>query len=264
MSRWKWAGIAAVAGLVAGAVFVLGRSSATPEASAPTTSSPSVVASGGYSAGIVSRPKGSDLAADGITPIGWPNTCVGAVMAATAIDTAVSDPVGMNPDAAKEGKVVFDQPAREGLEETLDRILIDGDPSIASIREIAYPTGANMGVITHPEWGGYKIVSCEPGRKAVVQLYRCEVAKDPRWYVEGTDLGSICGRREWLMSWGGDPQDWRVQQVLINPPGVDPAAVLYAPGQNVMTLPNPMPAADRKRALASAGPGWMEYADAPQ
>lgn len=247
----------------AGTWWALGRddtADATPAATITVAPSTPV--------GIVAGSGGTAKAADEITPIGYENTCTGAVQAATNYHVALTDPVG----APNFYETAFDLPgeptpgkARAGLDETLAYILAGDvlageDPTSPLLADLARPRPW-PGMVAHPEWGAYRLAACGAVRSAV-DVFSCEVVASPEHakYL-GKDNTASCTTSRYTMHWTGNPADWRIESVLgqddLLGRGVDYPEV----GLNE---PNPVPAERRHEQLSGLEPGWMEYANAPR
>lgn len=241
--------VVALAVLIVG-IVVATRDRTTPAAVSGQTTAPT---STSLTGGITPGQGASGLAPDGITPIGWPSTCDGAVGAATAAVVAFTDPVGTpgwGTPAAKRGT------ARAGLTETIARLTTGTHPSLEKVANWASPQDF-VGEIEHPEWGGYRLTSCTAGSVAIVDVFSCATATETPPTVTG--VGSACGVDRLAMRWVGTPSDWRVAQLEYNLPGPQPGF-----GGPWFTDPSPPTAAQRQTALAAGGPGWQEYANAPR
>ncbi len=241
--------VVALAVLIVG-IVVATRDRTTPAAVSGQTPAPT---STSLTGGITPGQGASGLAPDGITPIGWPSTCDGAVGAATAAVVAFTDPVGTpgwGTPAAKRGT------PRAGLTETIARLTTGTHPSLEKAATGAYPQDW-PGEIEHPEWGGYRLASCTAGSVAVVDVFSCATVTEVP--AGTTGWGSDCYAQELTMRWGGTPTDWRVAQweTTLPPPRPMFGGPLY-------TNPNPPTAVQRRAALAAGVPGWQEYANAPR
>ncbi|MDE9364013.1 hypothetical protein PZ938_00190 [Luteipulveratus sp. YIM 133132] len=251
--------IAAVAVLSVGALVAAGlwltRGDDQPStAASPSASSTSVGGppSGRYpvtSEGVAAGGGGTMKADDGITPIGFPATCTGAVGAATAAVVALQNPV-----PAVKG--VPGKP-RRGLQRTLDYLLQTRSPEATDLGGNAWPSDS-VGSVEDPKQGGYRIVSCTPGQAAVVAVFSCGkiVGSDPQ--APGIDGTVLCLTGGYQMRYGGTPADWRVYADA-------DADVLpldaYPEGKGGVEGPLTK---SQRRAILSRLPGWREYTNAPQ
>lgn len=225
-----------------------------PSSSPP--SSPSrgaVLASGPHavqSEGIAFGHGATTKAADGVTPIGWPSTCAGAVnSAATTLVALTNAEPGVDLGTAKARPA----PARSGLRETVD-YLLQGDPQKELHSEKAWPT-ADYGVNKDITSGGYRVVDCTPGKTATVALFNCStfVGSNP---AEPEYAGkSVCGTDTYRLVWGGSPADWRVTE--------DPATRVPGPEDSGPAIAAPL-TPDQRRAVLSRLEGWKEWANAPR
>lgn len=243
------AAVLVVLAVIAGAAVYRTSAGTTDGTAGPSTTTGTTVPGR-----IHARSTGTGVAADGITPIGWPSTCDGAIQAATTVEIASVDTVGTTDYGTPNAKLGT---ARPGLDDTLARIFTGNDANIARRKVGAHPEDFPGGV-AHPEWGGYRLVSCTAGQVAVVDVFSCGVLN--YWPATSTDPpGAACGTTRWTMVWGGTPTDWRAAAVAEQVTGTP-----RYPGVKVFSTPMPITAETRRAALAKAGPQWQEYADAPQ
>ena len=241
-------------GALVGAGLWFTRDSDDQPAAAPssTTSSSPALASGKYpvtSEGVVAGGGGTMKADDGVTPIGFPASCTGAVGAATAATVALQNPVpGTN---GKPGT------PRKGLQRTLDYLLQTKSPEATDLGQNAFPTDG-LGMIQDPKQGGYRIVSCTPGQAAVVAIFSCGkiVGSDPS--APGINGTVLCLTDGYEMRYGGTPADWRVYAKA----WTDVLPLEQHPEGN-SGAKGPLTKAQRQSIL-SRMPGWREYANAPQ
>lgn len=197
--------------------------------------SPSSPAPAGPLLAVTAGQGGSKKAADGRTPLGYPRTCEGAVAAAT--------------------NYVSSATRLEWVQRHGDALL--GQISVADTQRIAYHregmrTALTSGITmeSRPEWGGFRLVACDPST-ATVNVWECEVQR-----YQGQSQRS-CTAVTTTLNWIGD--DWKLRryEVPAEPP-VPAVTPDPAPGGV------PLPTDQRRQALQAAGPGWQEYANAPQ
>lgn len=264
----KVAGGTLAAVVLLGGGIAIGSLTGGPDEPAPTTAASdsattSAAPEPGGAGPIAAGEGGSTVAADGVTPVGFDPTCVGAVQAAAAYAVAVQNPTtgtGIGTEDAEPGD------ARPGLQETLDRIMVGDDDSLDTLRKSAVPNDLVPGWTVDPTQGGYKVVECIPGQRAVVSLFACETYNEyPGPFVEYEGFSS-CGTGTWFMSWGGDPQDWRVASQKAGGPDdstITPDQAPAAADYGNTEWPVPLPADERHQYLSSV-PGWVEFSNAPE
>ncbi|MGQ4534471.1 hypothetical protein ACUH9Y_05125 [Dermabacteraceae bacterium P13115] len=139
---------------------------------------------------------------DGVTQIGYPQTCAGAVAAAT---NYLND---LDVTRITSGEVTTDQFAKLYFDRTRlpkeerDRAVFD-DKAYKERAKISHTRA-----IWKPEWGGFKVNSCTPGKEADISLFYA-VSADRKNYAY-TPLGS-------KLIWNDG--DWRhVSSKVINWP----------------------------------------------
>ncbi len=244
--RWWLIALAAFVALVLGvglgsAVGSRGSSTPTPPRSAPSPASPSTTLDPAASGAPVKRLSvvagrgGSRLAVDGKTPVGYPHTCQGAVAAATNYVSSAA-------------RLAWVRPTGDKL---LDQIS-DADTQRINFYRKGQRTALNAGVEIepHPEWGGFRLVACD-SYNATVVIWPCEVQR-----LDGEAQRSCVGvgtNVAWVLG------DWKLRSYEV--PAEPPTPEITpdpAPGDD------PLTAAQRRRALAAAGPDWQEYANAPR
>ena len=178
---------------------------------------------------------GSALGADRRTPIGYPRTCEGAIAAATNYVSSATrlEWVRSHGDALLDQTVDADSRAIEDYREGMRTLL-------------------NTGVVmeSHPEWGGFRVVDCDQ-YTAAVDVWECEVIR-----LNGQAQRS-CTAITTVVAWVYT--DWKLRRY-------DVPAAPPVPEETPDTVPDdsPLPADQRRQALQAAGPGWQEYANAPQ
>lgn len=202
------------------------------------------------SEGVAFGEGASTKAADGVTPIGWPSTCAGAINAAATSIVALQNPTpGLDLGTPKARPA----PARPGLKETID-YLLQGDPQKERHSELAWPS-AGYGVATDVTSGGYRVVECTPGESATIAVLSCStfVGYDP----SDPELAgkSLCLDGTVTVRWGGSPADWRRAES-----GLDTEK---GPLDGQPAIGGPLTPSQR-RAILSRQPGWKEWANAPR
>jgi len=217
---------------------------AKPSTAAPTAASAPGTPVGGYQ--VKAGAGGTATAVDGRTPIGYPGNCQGAVEAATNYYTALA----------------------EGLFQ--DRLTPDGFAALlAQINAGLDVDGANMGALKtqfatirdegkaknipfynaqyHPEWGAFRVQSCTKTSTAVIDI---------AGFATDDAVPGHSGQSPQVISLSWFKDDWRLvdaKDLATDVYGSDPAWPVA-----------PLPAAQRKAMIARGGPGWTEYANAPQ
>jgi hypothetical protein len=177
---------------------------------------------------------GSSRAADGKTPIGYPHTCEGAVAAATNYVSSATRLEWVKP----YGDKLLDQ-------------IADADEQRIEYHRKGMRTGLQLGLVqeSHPEWGGFRVLACDQ-YTATINVWECEVTR-----AEGQAQRS-CGTIATVLAWvSGDWKLRRYESPAEPPTPQSPEATL---GDTAL------PAEQRRQALRAAGPGWQEYANAPQ
>lgn len=257
MNRRTLVVLAAMAAVVAvaGGAFLLGRTSGEQTAP-PVASSTSTPATGGVLS-VTPGQGATDLAPDGVTPIGYPDTCVGAVAAAANI----------GPLFDVWGVVEGVEPER--WRESVERVFVPGSKDGAELAQLAAAAATDpeteraarddLAVFSHPEWGGFRLVSCTPGESAMVELLDCGVS-----IVEATSAYCDVGRYE--MSWTGSPADWRFEDSPADeerqlPPTVKAIEERISAESDQLGPNGPSPA-QRRAWLSELGSGWQEFANA--
>ncbi|MGQ4509251.1 hypothetical protein ACUH9X_00705 [Dermabacteraceae bacterium P13147] len=145
---------------------------------------------------------------DGMTQIGYPQTCTGAVAAAT---NYLND---LDITRITSGEVTTDQFAKLYFDRTRlpkeerDRAVFD-DKAYKEVAKID-----NTRAIWRPEWGGFKVISCTPGKEAKIGLfYAVSADREHYGYLE------IAKKVIW------DDGDWRyvssetIPEPVANVPG---------------------------------------------
>lgn len=202
------------------------------------------------SEGVAFGEGASTKAADGVTPIGWPSTCAGAINAAATSIVALQNPTpGLDLGTPKARPA----PARPGLKETID-YLLQGDPEVGQHSELAWPT-ADYGVATDVTSGGYRVVDCTPGTSATIMILSCSTFVGSNPADPGLAGKSVCGSEPVNVRWGGSPADWRRTE--------DPVNVEKGPMAGYKAVGGPLTPSQR-RAILSRQPGWKEWANAPR
>lgn len=203
---------------------------------------------------VVAGEGGTAVAVDGLTPIGYDQDCTGAVSAATNYYVAVT-----------EG-LYQDRHTVESFSELLKEINggLDGWDTartgpmgalvteFETIRAQAQETGqAFAGVEVHPEWGAFRAEGCAEGASATVAV---------AGFIEATALApgysSFYGARMRVSWFEGD---WRLISIEDLEPAESPAADVVP-----VDAAAPLPASLRQAMIATGGPQWMEYANAPE
>ncbi|MBV7432224.1 hypothetical protein KRX53_02615 [Dermabacteraceae bacterium TAE3-ERU5] len=145
---------------------------------------------------------------DGMTQIGYPQTCTGAVAAAT---NYLND---LDITRITSGEVTTDQFAKLYFDRTRlpkeerDRAVFD-DKAFKEAAKID-----NTRAIWRPEWGGFKVISCTPGEKADIALLHAASA-DRKKFTYFADIS----RMVWVDG------DWRyvssetIPEPVANVPG---------------------------------------------
>lgn len=178
---------------------------------------------------------GSSKAVDGKTQVGYQNNCEGAVAAATNYVSSATRLEWVK----SYGDKLLDQ-------------IADADSQRIEYHRKGMRTALNGGITmeSHPEWGGFRLVACD-SHDATINVWECEIQR-----YQGQAQRS-CTVIATAVSWVNG--DWKLRryEVPADPPtpeaGPDPV-----PGEQLL------PAAERRRALQTAGAGWQEYANAPQ
>ncbi|WP_402378000.1 hypothetical protein [Isoptericola rhizosphaerae] len=238
-----------------GAVAWFATRPGTPTSSTATPSaSPAPVGSYRVAAGE----GGTTVASDGRTPVGYEQSCEGAVAAATNYSAGIWDATFQG-QMSEEQFVAYlteingglDDGATTGDEDSPLAALVTEFATIRAdateMRELGIdfdPDGQ-----LHPEWGGFLVQSCTSGGQATVQVLGYSDSHLGEGGVGGYEAVSA------TVAWVGG--DWRlIERVDLNnddlPEGYLDVEVA------------PVSAADRRAWITTAGPGWTEYTNAPQ
>jgi hypothetical protein len=258
---WVVAVVAAVV-LVVGVVvtYAVTRPTSQPPGPAPTTTSPEPQETppapdapvGGYE--VVAGAGGTDVAVDGLTPIGYDQDCSGAVSAATNYYVAVTEGLYQDRHTVQSFSELLKEinggldgwdTARTG---PMDALVTEFE----TIRAEAEQLGQEFpGLEEHPEWGAFRVEGCAEGASATVVLGS---------FVEATFLApgysSSTGARVRVSWFEGD---WRLISVEDLGAGEHPAAGIVP-----VDAAAPLPASLRRAMITAGGPQWMEYANAPE
>jgi hypothetical protein len=210
-------------------------------------------------AGLSVRPGegAAALAANGFTPIAYPATCQGAV-AAIASAEQVFPQLG-----AVKG--VTDEQWRQ----TIERVYGQDNPTAAyylgivrraaddaAIQRVAKDRLADLDTTTHPEWGGFRVVSCQPGKTATVELLAC--------LRQVADRHTACYADARQAGWDAGPGDWVIQQHQA-PGDVAPPVLRERIDDETDALAGSAPPARVRGAwLTALGAGWQEFSNAPK
>lgn len=253
MPPWLWITLTAVVVAVVGAIgwFAFAR----PETPAPAPSASPTTAAPVGSYRVAVGEGGTSTASDGTTPIGYEQTCEGAVAAATNYTTGIQN-------ALFQGQMTEDEfvALLEELNGGIDngaRTLDPASPLAALVTEFAQMRADAEDIDQafdpemqfHPEWGGFRVETCAAGAQATVDV----VGYFDPYQAEGMVGGY--GNFRTTVAWVGD--DWR----LIERAELDTDEV---PEGALSPETAPVPAAERRAWISTAGPGWTEYTNAPQ
>lgn len=241
--RWWLIVIGVVVALVLGVgIGSALRSREGSPATQPKATATSTASSSGTPGTAVSQPLavvagkgGSRLAVDGLTPVGYPRSCAGAVAAATNYVSSAARLTWVGPRG----------------DELLDQI------ADADSRRIEYYRQGQRGALgdgfvvePHPEWGGFRLVACD-STDATVIIWPCELER------LGAKVQRSCVAVSTAVAWVNG--DWKLRRYEI--PAEDEP--MLTPDDPVLGA-DPLPAEQRRRALKAAGPDWQEYANAPR
>lgn len=232
--------------------FLLGRGTQDPSASPPPTAgtatpSPQGSPSSTPSLRVAAAGGGTGLAPDALTRTGFPDTCAGAVQAATGYNTIgqATGPGGTRPTRAQ-------------LEQTLDAVLAGNDTSLQTLRERPFQT-LTPPATAHPAWGGFRVDACNPGDTATISLFSCVTVDRTGDWANVT--GAQCGTETWDLARTGSPVDWKVVRFNVSAAASAPEDEV---GYGLLQWPNPLTSDERRQLLAQAGDGWTEFSDAPE
>ncbi|MGC5168698.1 hypothetical protein [Luteimicrobium sp. DT211] len=257
--RWVWATIAGALVVGAGAVALamgLGGSSTPPASAGPSAaSSPATSTStapdavGGLRVAAGSGGTKGKVASDGRTPLGYANTCEGAVQAATNYVKGIEDGL-YQPRLDAKGFAAYVSQLTDGLDggaadgpvATLTAEFTSGR---AEVKKYGTPLDPNASF--HPEWGAFIVRSCVPGTQASVDVVAYETP-----YMGKGNVG--VGEYHVTLAWFEN--DWHLA-------GYEAQLDGLPDGVSGVTT-SPVPADHRHAWIAAAGPGWTEYTNAPQ
>ncbi|MBV7411442.1 hypothetical protein KRX56_01630 [Dermabacteraceae bacterium TAE3-ERU27] len=226
--------LAAIVGLLAVLVLMLsaGSSQQAPESSGSVAPSSAAGAEDLSALKVTPGQGGSRVSEfDGVTQVGYQPTCKGAVEAAT---NYLSD---LDPSRMTSGRVSLEQFQKLYEERTRGKILEFAEklPRFKAM----FPNGTAL-VIYHPEWGGFKVNSCIPGKSASIAIY----------FAKGEDAKGIFYYFPLIRHLVWENGDWRLS-------GVDSVS-----GFEITNEPNGVKEKDeRVYQEVVQNDGWTHYQD---
>lgn len=247
------AGTAVAIAAVAVTAFTLGRDTDSPESESATRLTPPSGA-----ARITVRPGegATAVAANGFTPVAFPATCTGAVAAIASAEQLL--PV------LGQVKGVTDEQWRLTIEQVHGKDtptakyylgIVRRAATDASIQRVTRDRLSQLDMTTHPEWGGFRVVTCQPGRTATVELLTCS--------RHVADHLTACYAAARKAQWAGTPGDWVIQDHQA-PGDVAPPALRERIDNGADALSGSAPPARvRVGWLTALGSGWQEFTNAP-
>lgn len=180
---------------------------------------------------------------------GFPPSCLGAVQRGTEL-AADAWRILTSPSAALADSLY---PGTATELRALVGALGRGPGSAAQVSAVR----AGQILVVHPEWGGFRLVSCQPGQAATVDIWSCLVTHLP----EQVNLPPrICSTTSYDLVWLAG--DWKESaQFLADPdtPRADHAATTDTFTAHTATT---LTRAQRATVIG-INPGWQEYTDAP-
>jgi hypothetical protein len=244
-----WVAITGVitAVLLTGVITYVARGDARSTPGAPAAPVASAPGTPGGGLRVAAGAGGTAKAVDERTPIGYPSTCEGAVAAATNYSTAITEGLYQNRLTATEFSALLGQ-LNGGLDNGPGPMsdLATHFSKIRTESKAAHIPFAD--VQSHPEWGAFRVQNCSAGAMAKVDI--AGWSKDGHAPGESVDYA-------WHISvlWSGN--DWR----LVSATDLENSPTMAIP---IRFRAAPLPALQRKVMIASGGPGWTEYTNAPQ
>lgn len=165
--------------------------------SAPTTQDTVVT-------GVAAGSGGSGRAVDGITKIGYPSSCTGAVQAASNYETTLD---------------VYKPASDQAFIKVINQVFATPEATTPFLKNSAERYA--KGYLREPqqEWGGaYKLESCTPSQSASVVVYSCYIGYST--LNKSPESGyTDCDPIRASLSWTGN--DWKLQALGIVPGAQD-------------------------------------------
>lgn len=126
----------------------------------------------------------------------------------------------------------------------------------ASIQRVTRDRLPGLDMTTHPEWGGFRFVACQPGHSVTVELLAC--------YRLVADRHTACYAEARQARWAGDPGDWVIHQYQAAEDVVAPALRERIDNEADELSGSAPPARLRGEWLRALGAGWQEFSNAPK
>lgn len=255
MNRRLLAGGTALAIAAAlGAAFTLDRYQDTPATdSATRTTSGAGVARTSVRPGEGATAK----AANRLTPIAYPATCKGAVAAIASAEQLLPLLGAVKGVTDEQWRLTIERVyGKDTPTATYYLGIVRKAAADASIQRVTPDRLSELDMTTHPEWGGFRFIACQPGHSVTVELLAC--------YRLAADRHTACYAEARQARWAGDPGDWVIHDYQEAEDVVAPALRERIDNEADALAGSAPPARKRVEWLRALGSGWQEFSNAPK